>query len=233
LPAVAAGGQPAARPGRLGAACSSGRHRRQAGHPWPPCWARWLPWIIRSPTWRPRWLRCWPAPRAPSSPRSAGWPPSPRLAWSRSWATPGAGRSGPRCGEQPGWLPPAAIRRHRRERWHQPGGLGLGARGDPGPGSQRLASTGTLARRLPSPHPRRAQAPQARPGRRRQPGRTDLVCRDGQRRRLRPRPPDQTRPAPHRQTTQGRWSSSLEPGTLAASGGAIRRRFGYEARPRG
>jgi hypothetical protein len=36
LPAVAAGGQPAARPGRLGAACSSGRHRRQAGHPGRP-----------------------------------------------------------------------------------------------------------------------------------------------------------------------------------------------------
>jgi hypothetical protein len=47
-----------------------------AGKPatWPPCSVRWTPSRARSPGWRPRWCRCWPAPRAPSSPRSAGCP---------------------------------------------------------------------------------------------------------------------------------------------------------------
>jgi Transposase IS116/IS110/IS902 family len=46
------------------------------------------------------------------------------------------------------------------------------------------AGTGTLAGQRPSPHHHRAQAPQSGAGRGRQPGRTDLLCPDGQQRRL-------------------------------------------------
>ena len=129
--------------------------------------------------------RCWPPPRAPSSPRSAGWPRSRPPGSLPSWATPAAGASGPRCGGRPGWTRPAANPAPLTKATASAGKARPGA----GERSWTWPPASAASQDASTPATRPGSMPASTPGgagRGRQPGRADLLCSDGQRRRLRP-----------------------------------------------
>jgi hypothetical protein len=170
--------------------------------------------------------------KAPSSARSAGWLRWLRLGLSPSWGAPSAGRGGRRCGGRPGWTRPAASPAPRTPAW---GSAGKGRPGDGGrswtlppasaasPGGGATATghactTISIPRWRWPPRATRSGGP-ALPSWPPAPTTTPTT---------RPSAPSGGRPARERRVVE-----RPREGTLVASGGPIRRRSGYEARPRG
>src|SRR4029453_3854231 len=146
--------------------------------------------------------------RAGPPPPPVPTPPLPPRGPPRGAPRGGGGARGAVAGPPPRRRPP------RLPGGEQPGGLGLGPAGDLGPGRSRLPAARALARPSTHPHHPAAQTRQGRPRGHRQRHRAHLVRAHGLGRRLRSSLPSQTH-----SSTEGRWSSSLNPTTLVASEG--------------
>ena len=134
---------------------------------------------------------------------------------------PTGGRSGQRCGERPGWTPPAASPDPPTPGSGSAGGARPGAGGRSWTWPQPSASSPGPGATISRPRRPAAQARQGRPRGHRQRHRAHLSWLH----RLRADfdPPHFSK-AKRAAAAEGRWSSSLNPTTLVASEGSIRRR---------